>query len=203
MPIAGGVGAIWCAAPAPSATEPFAGRGGYCHGVTSWTPSSLDDLFALEAVKQLKYRYLRYLDQRLWTEMAGIFTVDAVATYGGGAYAFEGRDAILGFLRKNMGREDFLSSHRCHQPEISFASSDIATGVWAFDDEVIMGEWNLTVRGAGFYEDEYRRGDDGEWRIARTGYKRSFEQMYPLDSISGLRITASWWATDGRSELPA
>jgi hypothetical protein len=59
----------------------------------------------------------------------------------------------------------------------------------------------VTVRGAAFYSDEYVKVA-GAWKIKSTGYKRSFEEIEPLDR-PGRKLTASWWATDGQSELPA
>jgi hypothetical protein len=165
----------------------------------------VDDLARLVAVDEicrLKYRYLRCLDQKLWDEIVDCFTVDAVAEYSAGGYRFEGRDAIVEFLRRSMGSAQFLSSHRCHHPEIDVASPTSATGVWALEDTVIHAEHNLTIQGAAFYQDEYVRLGEG-WRIARTGYRRSFEEIFPRGSIDGLRLTASWWGTGGRSELAA
>ena len=159
-----------------------------------------DDLVELEAIKRLKYRYLRCLDQKEWDELAGCFTEDAVAAYSGGAHSFEGRDDIMTFLRTAMGSEAFLSSHRCHHPEIDLTGPDTATGTWAMDDVVVHTEFDITIRGAAFYTDEYVKRD-GEWLIARTGYKRSYEEVQPRNNVEGLRLTASWWGTDGRSEL--
>ncbi|MBI2170279.1 MAG: nuclear transport factor 2 family protein [Actinobacteria bacterium] len=153
----------------------------------------------MEAVKRLKYRYLRGLDQKLWDEIEDCFTLDATASYGGGAYEFEGREAILAFLRDSMGSEGFLSSHRCGHPEIDLTGPSSARGVWALDDTVIHTEFQVVIRGAAFYEDEYAKGDDGVWRIRHTGYRRSYETMEPLRD--DLKVTASWWATDGRSTL--
>jgi hypothetical protein len=42
---------------------------------------------------------------------------------------------------------------------------------------------------------------DGTWLILHTGYKRSYEELMPRASIAGIRLTADWWATDGRSTL--
>lgn len=162
-----------------------------------------DDLVDLELIKRVKYRYLRCLDQKLWDDLDEVLTDDAVADYSGGEYRFEGRAAIVDFLRRNMGAETFHSSHRVHQPEIDLTSPTSATGVWAMDDVVVMTDWDLTVRGAAFYTDEYAKGDDGRWRISRTGYKRTYEEVQPRGSVDGLRLTASWWTTGGRSELPA
>ena len=165
------------------------------------TANTVEDLLDLEAIKRVKYKYLRCLDQKLWADMAEVFTEDAVASYSGGKYSYEGRDAILDFLVKNMGAETMHSSHRCHHPEIDLKGPDTAIGVWALEDVVVMTDWELTVRGAAFYTDEYRKVD-GEWKISRTGYKRTYEEIQPRANVEGLKLTASWWTTDGQSELP-
>jgi hypothetical protein len=166
------------------------------------SPLTVDDLLELEAIKQLKYRYLRCLDQKLWEELDEVLTDDCEAAYSGGRYTFHGREAIVDFLRRSMGADTFHSSHRCHHPEIRLVSPTEATGTWALDDVVVMTDFELTVRGAAFYEDTYRRTADG-WRIARTGYKRTYEEIQPRGNVEGLKLTASWWTTDGQSELPA
>ena len=124
-----------------------------------------EDLVEIEAIKRLKYAYARCLDQKLWDEIAGCFTADAVAAYSGGGYTFEGREAIVDFLRRSMGAETFHSSHKMHNPEIDLTGPDTATGIWALDDVVIDMQWNITIRGASFYEDDYVKRD-GRWLIA-------------------------------------
>lgn len=161
---------------------------------------NINDLVEIESIKRVKYRYMRTLDQKLWDEMATCFTVDAVAGYSGGKYTYEGRASILEFLSTSMGADTFHSSHRIHQPEIDLTSATSAIGTWAMDDVVIMTDWNLTIRGAAFYEDEYAKVD-GEWKIARTGYKRTYEEIQPRADVTGLRLTASWWLTGGVSEI--
>jgi hypothetical protein len=101
-----------------------------------------------------------------------------------------------------MGAETFLSSHRCHHPEIDLTGPERATGTWALEDVVIETQWDITIRGAAFYTDDYVK-HDGDWKIARTAYKRTYEELQPRGAVPGLRLTASWWATDGQSELPA
>jgi hypothetical protein len=160
------------------------------------------DLVELEQIKRLKYAYARCLDLKLWDDIAGLFTADAIAAYSGGGYTFEGRDAIIDFLQRSMGAETFHSSHKMHHPEIELTGPDTATGVWALDDTVIDTQWNITIRGASFYTDEYVKLD-GAWKIHRTSYRRVFEEIQPRGNVEGLALTASWWATDGRSKLPA
>jgi hypothetical protein len=160
------------------------------------------DLVEIEQIKRLKYKYMRCLDQKLWDEIAPCFTEDAIAEYSGGKYSYTGRDAILDFLRRSMGADTFLSSHRVHHPEIELTSPTTATGCWALEDVVIEQKWGITIRGAAFYRDEYVK-QGGAWRIRRTGYKRTYEEIQPRKDVPGLRLTASWWGTGGRSELPA
>jgi len=159
------------------------------------------DLVEIALIERLKYRYMRCLDQKLWDEMAGCFTADAVVAYSGGKYTFEGRDAILDFFRQAMGATSFLSSHRVHHPEIDLTGPTTATGIWALDDVVVDASRDFALRGAAFYTDDYvKRG--GSWLIARTAYKRTFEEIWSRSQPGPHRLTASWWDTDGRSELP-
>ena len=139
-----------------------------------------EDLVEIEAIKRLKYKYVRCLDQKRWDELVDCFTEDAVAAYSGGKYAYDGRDAIVAFLVESMGDAGFLSAHRVSQPEIDLADASHAVGTWALVDEVLVNQYGVRVRGAAFYRDEYVKVD-GQWRIARTGYDRSFEEMEPLD----------------------
>ena len=65
--------------------------------------------------------------------MATLFVPEATAAYSGGKYHYEGRDAIVEFMRTNMDRPAFHTSHRMHHPEITI-DGDEATGIWAMED---------------------------------------------------------------------
>jgi hypothetical protein len=147
----------------------------------------------LEAIKRLKYKYLRCLDQKRWAELAECFTVDATSAYSGGKFSFEGRDAIMEFLEKAMGADSFLSSHTVHHPEIEFTSPTTATGIWALRDVVIETKANIMIRGSAFYSDEYVKVD-GEWKIRSTGYQRIYEETLSRADVPGLKLTANIWA---------
>ncbi|MFM7618090.1 MAG: nuclear transport factor 2 family protein [Actinomycetes bacterium] len=159
-----------------------------------------EDLVELEAIKRLKYAYFRHLDLKQWDDIVELFTPDATCAYSAGAYSYEGRDAIVEFFRKGMGSETFHSSHKAHHPEIELTGPTTATGVWALEDRVVDTQWGIVIQGAAFYDDDYVKVD-GAWRIARTAYKRVYETMEPLGP--NVTITASYWATGGRSSLPA
>lgn len=151
------------------------------------------DLQALEAIKRLKHKYMRCIDQKRWDELEPLFTEDARCSYSGGKYAFDGRKAIMEFLTGSMSRKSFLSCHRVTQPEITLTSATTATGIWALEDLVIDTEHEFTLHGAGFYEDEYVR-IDGEWKIQSTGYVRTFEQIQTRKDVPGLSLTQNAWA---------
>ncbi len=164
------------------------------------TPQSLEDLLDIHAIHRLKHRYLRCLDQKRWEELATCLAPDAHASYGGGAKELHGREAIMAFLTESMGAEGMLKSHRGSQPLIDLVSSTEATGIWALEDVVIHQDFGVTIHGASFYEDRYVKVD-GTWLIADTGYKRTYEEIWPRSSIEGLKISADFWATGGRSSL--
>jgi SnoaL-like domain len=154
------------------------------------------DLVALEEIRQVKYRYLRCVDLKLWDEMEAVFTPGASADYGthaaGRDLSLRGRDEIIGYLRENLGPE-IITVHRCGQPEIVI-DGNAATGTWSFEDTVIATKFRVLIKGAAFYEDTYERGDDGRWRISHIGYTRIYETMNSLDDTPSLKFIANKWA---------
>lgn len=157
-----------------------------------------EDLIELRRIEELKYAYVRCLDQKDWDGMVELFVPDATAAYSGGKYHYEGRDAIVEFMRTNMSRDSFHTSHRMHHPEITL-DGDRASAIWAMEDVNVDPEWDFFLVGAGFYEDRYRKVD-GAWRIEHTGYRRTFETVMSM-SAAKMGLTASWWGTGGQSML--
>lgn len=151
-----------------------------------------EDLVELEAIKRLKYRYVRAVDLKLWEELAATLTPDAEAAFSGGKMSFHGRDEIVGFIRDSLSGADTLTSHRVHHPEIELTGPTTATATWALDDVVISRSGQVTIRGSAYYRDELVKVD-AEWKIRRTGYRRIYEEMESRDR-AGLTLTDSWWA---------
>ena len=154
-----------------------------------------EDLIEIEAIKRLKYRYVRLLDTKQWDEMETLFVPHATASYSDGKYAFDSRDAIMAFFRDSMGSTNMLTSHKVHQPEIELLTFSTARATWALDDVVVHLDYNITIRGAAFYSDEYVRMD-GEWLIKHTGYERIYEEMEPRRD--DLKLTARKWPPQPR-----
>ncbi|QTJ67443.1 nuclear transport factor 2 family protein [Rhodococcus sp. ZPP] len=145
------------------------------------------DLEAVAAISRLKYAYLRALDTKHWDEFADTLLPDATASYGE-HLTFDSRDAVVEFMRTSLGPQT-ITEHHCGHPEID-VDGDTATGRWYLSDLVLIPEHDMALRGAAFYSDRYVRGPDGRWRIAHTGYERTFEAVMSLADIPSFRLTA-------------
>jgi ketosteroid isomerase-like protein len=153
-----------------------------------------EELRAVEEIRQVKYRYLRCVDLKLWDELAEVFTPDATVDYGTMVYGeplrIGGRDEIVAFLRAKLG-PDMITVHAAGQPEITVdGDGSTARGTWSFQDTVIATGHRVVIAGAAFYSDRYERGGDGRWRIAHTGYVRTYEAMLSLDDLPSFRLIA-------------
>lgn len=150
--------------------------------------STEDDV---EQIRQLKYRYFRTLDLKRWDDFAGCLMSDVTADYAG--LVFDHRDALVGFMRENMG-PGLISLHQAHHPEIVLddqsevtGAGATATGTWYLEDKVIVPEVGYVLEGAAFYSDRYVRTEDG-WRIAHTGYRRTYEMSWSSADVPSLQI---------------
>lgn len=137
----------------------------------------------VRAIEELKYRYLRLLDTKDWDAFADCFVPEATGDYAG--LVFADRAALVDYMQANLPAH-VATMHHCHHPEIA-VDRDAATGRWYLHDKVISTEWNLVLEGAAIYDDRYVRTPDG-WRIAHTGYVRTFETTYAADAIPGFSL---------------
>ncbi len=138
----------------------------------------------IEAIKALKYRYTRCLDLKLWDEFTDCMTPDCSADYAG--LVFADRAALVDYMSTNMG-PGLISMHHVHHPEIS-VDGDVATGIWYLEDKVIVPGFDFALEGAAFYEDRYVRTPVG-WKIARTGYRRTYEASWSLKDLASYKFT--------------
>lgn len=133
-------------------------------------------LLEVEAIKKLKYVYLRAVDCHDWDLLSSTLTEDCIARYDGGKYSFDGRQALVEGLRHHMDNPQVLTMHNCHHPEIELLENDDATGTWYLQDLVFNREQNWMLFGTAIYQDRYRL-EHGEWKIYRTEYSRIMETI--------------------------
>ena len=154
---------------------------------------AIERLCEIEEIRQVKHRYLRCVDLKLWDEIGDTLTEDATLDTGTGAFgrlaAITGRPQIVAFFRARLG-PDMLTGHTATQPEIT-VDGDIATGVWSHMETVLATRHRMVIASTGYCEERYERGADARWRIAATGYMRIYEVMASLDDLPSFKIIAA------------
>jgi hypothetical protein len=138
----------------------------------------------IREISQLKYRYLRTLDSKDWDGFEACLVPEATGDYNG--LVFDDRTALVAYMRENLG-EGMVTLHQAHHPELE-VDGDTATGRWYLYDRVIVEAFSFMLEGAAFYSDRYVRTPDG-WRVAHTGYRRTFEATYNLGDLPGFKLT--------------
>ena len=133
----------------------------------------------IEAIKQVKYRYLRALDTKAWDDFEDTLTTDVTGEYGE-SLSFRDRTTLVDFMRSSVG-PGVITEHRADHPEIT-VDGDEATGQWYLQDRVIVTDFKFMLFGAAFYSDRYRRTEQG-WKICATGYQRTYEATLSLDDV--------------------
>jgi hypothetical protein len=136
----------------------------------------------IEAIKQLKYRYFRLLDQKRFDDLEQLLLPECTVSYHNGRYGHPDRASTIKFLRDFMSSTQVMTLHQGHHPEITLLNDDEASGIWYLHDIVINLADNTKFEGNGFYEDRYRKVG-GEWRISHTGYRRTFDLKQPLGAV--------------------
>jgi hypothetical protein len=132
-------------------------------------------LLEIEAIKQLKARYCRYLDTKDWQAWRGIFADELLSdTSQAGGNVIHGADDFVAFTRKGLGNR--ATAHQVHAPEIELTSATTARGIWALEDVVRLAP-GLNLRGYGHYHETYEK-TDGQWRITSSTLTRLREDIF-------------------------
>ena len=126
------------------------------------------NLMDVEAIKQLKARYFRLMDNKEWDAWGEVFTQEARLQWGEAEEdSATGRAGIVAAVSRAVGPA--VTCHHGHMPEIEILSAERARGIWAMYDRVDHPDYLL--EGYGHYTEEYRKVA-GEWKIHRTRLTR-------------------------------
>ena len=150
----------------------------------------LQRLEDIEAIKQLKYTYLRTLDTHQWDALGKTLTEDVVCSFSDGLYTFNGRQAMLDFMKQSeMGDGNkLIGLHQVHQPEIE-VSADEAIGHWSMHVYLLHKTNQTGFRQFGFYKDKYVRINN-QWLIKETGYQRVLEETWDIKDLPTHQLIA-------------
>jgi 3-hydroxyisobutyrate dehydrogenase-like beta-hydroxyacid dehydrogenase len=127
----------------------------------------------LEAIKQLKARYFRFIDTKDWDSFRGLFTDDCEHHLPQGSpVASMGNAEYLPMMEAML--TPGVTTHHGHMPEITFTSPTEAEAIWAMSDYVQVDppSGRVSIMGWGYYFETYRKGEDGEWRISSKRNER-------------------------------
>jgi ketosteroid isomerase-like protein len=129
---------------------------------------SVQMLWDIEQIKQLKARYFRLLDTKDWDAFADLFTEDCLHTLPSAEPRPPQSNAeYLAGLRSALG--EGMTVHHGHMPEITILGPREASGIWAMFDYLDVDRSDglpLRMQGYGHYFETYRKCDDGAWRIS-------------------------------------
>ena len=128
-------------------------------------------LVEIEAIKQLKARYMRFGDTRQWAGFGDTLTEDVEFVMDAfprpskdapGSGSVEGRDEFIAAMEPLLG--GVRTIHQAFLPEITITSPTTAKGIWAMHDWVQLPTCNF--KGWGHYHEDYVKVD-GAWKIKR------------------------------------
>ena len=130
--------------------------------------NDVERLIAIEAIKNVKARYFRYVDMRADMETrATLFAPDATMFFPEFHEKPMSRPELSkwasGFL------EQSVTIHHGHLPEIEILSDTTAKAIWPMEDRIYWtgdrGPGQPTsMHGFGYYHETYEK-IDGEWKI--------------------------------------
>lgn len=129
----------------------------------------------IEEIRKLQAKYQRCLDTRAFDELAECFDDDATSSYGNGSMSYDGKEAVLNFLKKVMTL-DMPSTHLIHGGEIDIIAANHAKAKWYLEDYLLHRKYKMKLHGAAIYDIEYIK-KNSKWLIKSIGYERCYEYM--------------------------
>lgn len=147
---------------------------------------SLEHLAAIDAIRQVKARYCRFVDTKQWDRLLQLFAPGA--RLDGLGSAPDGSDPptfVAGISRRLA---TVISIHHVHNPEIELMSPTAARGIWPMMDYLEFPQGQRPAEapdsrgfvGFGHYEEEYVRTGD-RWLISYLRLTRLRLDALPPD----------------------
>ncbi|WP_439888352.1 nuclear transport factor 2 family protein [Pseudomonas sp. MBLB4123] len=127
-------------------------------------------LEALEAIRQLKHRYLNACDLKDVEAIRDCFAEGQILIDYGPLGVFEERDSFVALYRELVCRDAVIDLHHGANPEIELRSATEASARWALYYFNLDGESGATRQLGGFYQDRYRLTEAG-WQIVETRFR--------------------------------
>ncbi|MDH4585167.1 nuclear transport factor 2 family protein [Pseudomonas sp. BN415] len=127
-------------------------------------------LEAIEAIRQLKHRYLNACDLKDVEAIRACFAEGEVAIDYGPVGTFRDRDSFVALYQSLACNARVIDLHHGANPEIALVGEEEAVGRWALYYFYLDAETGATRQLGGFYQDRYRC-IDGAWKIVETVFR--------------------------------
>lgn len=137
-------------------------------------------LEAIDAIKQLKYRYFHACDSKQPDRVRACFAEGPIDLQYGRIGEFADREQMLAIFTELACQDHIIEMHHGQNPQIEVLSDDSATGIWGLYYYMIDTRRNLVTQLAGFYEDAYAVRD-GAWQITKSHYEVTSTQIFELE----------------------
>ena len=121
----------------------------------------------IEAIKQLKGRYLHACDRKNTDQIRDCFAPGAVTIDYGPIGKFASRDELIAVFNEMAVKTGVIDSHHAHNPQIHWIDETHAEGIWDLFFFQINPESQTLMQLAGYYEDCYEK-KSGSWCITRS-----------------------------------
>ena len=129
----------------------------------------LQQLEDLEAIRQLKARYLNACDLKEIDAIRQCFADGEIVIDYGQIGVFNNREGLISIFNEQGNHDYIADSHHGSNPEITLTGNDGAVGRWALAFSQINSKTNVITQLSGFYDDEYRK-INGQWLIVKTTF---------------------------------
>lgn len=128
----------------------------------------LERLESIEAIRQLKHRYLNACDLKAVETVKNCFAEGDIHIDYGPVGVFSDRQSFVDLYREMACQLHVVDLHHGANPEIE-VDGDSAQGRWALFYFNIDARTKASRQLGGIYEDEYQK-IDGEWKITSTRF---------------------------------
>ena len=127
----------------------------------------------INAIRELKARYLRACDRKQPEVMRDCFVEAGAVIEADGFPSFNDREGwVKVFTELSVNNPNIMDTHHGQNPQISLTGPDSASAVWDLQFSQVNLKERTVVNLAGEYRDEYvRRG--GRWWISTQRFRQT------------------------------
>lgn len=136
---------------------------------TSALEQRLQRLEDIEAIRQLKARYLFACDRKDPAGMRACFVDGPAAIDYGVVGSFDSADPLVQLFTEVGCHPHMVELHHGSNPQIEILGGARARGTWSLHYGLIDTQAKRLTQLAGYYEDEYRK-QDGAWKMSATRF---------------------------------